>query len=245
MLLVHGFTGTPFELRPQAEALAAAGFRARVMRLPGHGTTPRDLARCRFADWLGAVRSEHEALCSRCGGSGFLVGLSLGAMLVLLRAREQQDRVTALAALATPLRPGRHLLWAARLFRRSPCKPLIPLPRGRLRRDGFDTELIEQNPCYHAVPIGGIVELVGHLPELRDALPGIRVPALVAHGSRDSTALAAGGRETFERLGSADKVWLELKRSMHMITLDGERDSLSAAVVGFFNRIRGGEAPHA
>ncbi len=46
-LLVHGFTGAPDEMRPLGEALAAAGFPVRAVRLPGHGTSVDDLARTR------------------------------------------------------------------------------------------------------------------------------------------------------------------------------------------------------
>jgi carboxylesterase len=245
VLLVHGYTGSPFELRPQGEALAAAHYRVRALLLPGHGTTPRDLSRKVWADWYDAVVAEHDAWCRHTGGPVFVVGLSLGSMLALQLACERPDRVPALAALGTPLQPGRHILWGARLFQYSPLRPLLRMPRKRREQDGFDTTLIVQNPSYDAVPMSGLVELVRRLPELRRCLDRIRVPALVAHGTRDTTARVAGGREAFDRLGSEDKQWLELQRSMHLITLDGERDRLCEAVVEFFNRHRGGEGFHA
>jgi len=39
-LLIHGFAGTPPELRRLGEVLASAGFRCHAPVLPGHGTTP-------------------------------------------------------------------------------------------------------------------------------------------------------------------------------------------------------------
>ena len=36
---VHGFTGTPYEMRYLGEQLARAGITVQAPRLPGHGTT--------------------------------------------------------------------------------------------------------------------------------------------------------------------------------------------------------------
>ena len=43
-LLVHGFTGTPWEMAPLAHRLASDGIMSVAVRLPGHGTSPEDLA---------------------------------------------------------------------------------------------------------------------------------------------------------------------------------------------------------
>src|SRR5438445_12307653 len=60
-LLLHGLTGSPAEVRPVGEALARAGFRALGPLLPGHGTSPADLAPVTRSDLLDAPR---EALLS-------------------------------------------------------------------------------------------------------------------------------------------------------------------------------------
>src|SRR6202034_3012129 len=44
-LVVHGLTGCPQSMRPLAPAFAAAGFTVELPRLPGHGTTPEDMAK--------------------------------------------------------------------------------------------------------------------------------------------------------------------------------------------------------
>jgi pimeloyl-ACP methyl ester carboxylesterase len=68
-LLIHGFTGTPWDVRPLGEALARAGHAVRALRLPGHGTTPRAMLEVRAPDWLLAC---DEALAEPRdrGGSG-------------------------------------------------------------------------------------------------------------------------------------------------------------------------------
>ena len=54
-LLVHGFTGTPQNVRPLADYLARRGLAVSAPRLPGHGTTVEDLDRTGPQDWLAAA----------------------------------------------------------------------------------------------------------------------------------------------------------------------------------------------
>lgn len=102
-LLLHGLTGSPAEVRPVGEALAAAGFRAVGPVLPGHGTTPDDLYTTTRADLLRAAES---ALLSLRGARRiFLCGLSVGGLLAIHLAarswtREGLPDLSALALLA-------------------------------------------------------------------------------------------------------------------------------------------------
>src|SRR5258708_34636281 len=52
VLLIHGFCGTPPEMRGLGEHLAQSGFRVHGALLAGCGTTPEDPAATSWADWL-------------------------------------------------------------------------------------------------------------------------------------------------------------------------------------------------
>ena len=54
-LLVHGFTGTPQNVRPLADYLARRGLAVSAPRMPGHGTVVADLDATGPEDWLGAA----------------------------------------------------------------------------------------------------------------------------------------------------------------------------------------------
>src|SRR2546430_8469231 len=56
-LLLHGLTGSPAEMRPVGDALAAAAFRAVAPLLPGHGTTPEDLYNTPPPDLAGSAHT--------------------------------------------------------------------------------------------------------------------------------------------------------------------------------------------
>jgi len=44
VLVIHGFTGSPFEMRLLGEDLAARGFAVEGVKLAGHAGTTRELA---------------------------------------------------------------------------------------------------------------------------------------------------------------------------------------------------------
>ena len=82
VLLIHGFPGTPAEVRGIGQALAEDGWHARGPLLPGFGPDIVNLAEKRRDDWLEAVGGEWEALRADhypC----VLIGFSMGAALAL------------------------------------------------------------------------------------------------------------------------------------------------------------------
>src|SRR5262245_58641905 len=76
-LLLHGFTGTPAEMRPIGERLAASGYAVRAPLLPGHGALVEDLARTSWRDWFAAAEEDWTELGKR-GKPRAVAGLSMG-----------------------------------------------------------------------------------------------------------------------------------------------------------------------
>src|SRR3954454_9052360 len=76
-LLLHGFTGTPQNVRPLADYLARRGLAVSAPRMPGHGTTVADLDRTGPEDWLAAAAEGLAELRQR-GSPRVGAGVSLG-----------------------------------------------------------------------------------------------------------------------------------------------------------------------
>jgi len=81
-VLVHGFPGTPAEVRPLAAALVAIGWRARAPLLPGFGPDIGTLRDRRWTEWRDAVANE-LATVAASGAPVLAVGFSMGAALTL------------------------------------------------------------------------------------------------------------------------------------------------------------------
>jgi carboxylesterase len=80
VLLIHGWSGSPAEMRGLGGYLAAQGLTVMAVRLPGHGTEPRELFATRWQDWVAACGQSLVALRRRCD-TVFVGGLSMGALL--------------------------------------------------------------------------------------------------------------------------------------------------------------------
>src|SRR6266436_9997164 len=61
-LLVHGLTGTPYEMRYLGERLAARGVRVRGVKLAGHASAPENLGLSTYDNWYESVVLGHEEL---------------------------------------------------------------------------------------------------------------------------------------------------------------------------------------
>ena len=227
-LLIHGFAGTPPELRRLGEALAARGFRCDAPMLPGHGTTAEDLERTRWQDWAGAVASAFDELASQCHDV-VVAGQSMGGTLALDLAAHDL-RVRAVAALAAPI-------WL-------PVPPLLPLIKHVLRwhRAGDDVDLWQPEAVvelysYGIRPTRSIDEFRRLCAVVRKELAEVRAPVLVVHGERDRTIDPRCAREIAQRLIGSEAVQLELlPRSGHAISVDVDRDRVNDDILRWFER---------
>jgi carboxylesterase len=86
-LLIHGFLGSPRDMRPLAEALATAGVSTHGVLLPGFGPEISRLSRVRADEWLDATRTAWQEL--RQGAERTtLIGFSMGGAVALSLAAE-------------------------------------------------------------------------------------------------------------------------------------------------------------
>ena len=93
LLLLHGLSDTPFQMRDLAGALAEGyGCASRAPLLPGHGTVPGDLLHVRWQDWARMVHETATQWASAPRGrSRVAVGFSTGAALAIDAALEGAD----------------------------------------------------------------------------------------------------------------------------------------------------------
>ncbi|MDH5403918.1 MAG: hypothetical protein OEY49_15580, partial [Candidatus Heimdallarchaeota archaeon] len=66
ILLCHGFSSTPQELKPIAMKLLEQGYHVRAIRLAGHGTTPAHMAQTTGSDWFASVIWHYQELRKQC-----------------------------------------------------------------------------------------------------------------------------------------------------------------------------------
>jgi len=224
-LCLHGLSGTPYEVRPLGEGLAARGIRALGPALPGHNETPAALAATSHRDWLEAalqhvrdLRREHERV--------FAVGLSMGGLLSLALAAE--DAVDALVVVGVPLSLRQPLPIVLPVLRR-----VVPFPRKGGGSDIRDPEARRRHPSYSVMPLASVCELQRLQRQVRAGLGRVRVPALVAHGAHDRTARPSDAERIHAGIGSAERHLLVLADSGHVVPVDRDGPRLVRAAAEF------------
>lgn len=233
VLCVHGFTGTPFEMRWLGERLHARGPTVHGLALPGHATSLDELDPITWDEWAGAVVEAYDRLAARCRAVA-VVGQSLGGLLSLYLATRRQP--AAIASLAAPLRlPGLSGV-VARATTRWPLA-------GRVRRlpklGGFDVRDARaqvENPAYRAIPVRPLGELLTFMRVVDAALPQVTAPLLVVHAEQDHTAPFDSAVRITRRVASLDQRLVRLTGSYHLISLDIEREQVADEVASFFER---------
>ena len=237
VLCLHGLTGTPFEVRPLAEALGGFGYSVEAPLLEGHGRDLAALAATRWPDWQRSAEETLGALWRRTGRRIAVIGFSMGGLLALRLARAYPERIAAVVAMSTPLRLRGLQVRGIRLLARLPpalrVGPLANFPK-LAGADVSDLEMRRMNPCNQAFPLCVLESLLELMSETRADLPHVTAPALVVHGRQDHTVPLDDSFELTGSLGSEviDRLWLD--KSFHLVALDVERQKVIETAARFF-----------
>lgn len=214
VLLVHGFTGAPSEMRLAGEYLNKMGYTVFAPRLPGHGTTPEEMAKTAWPHWYDSVEDGYHLLAGICT-SVAAVGLSMGGLLTLKLASEYS--LSRLAVISAPIYIANKQLKLLPLYRM--FTNFVPKKRKRLLDVGEQYSI-----TYDVTPLSSLsslLELVKHVTRL---LPSVTVPALIVQSTNEHTVEPESAQYIYDKLGSTEKQLIWLNKSGHIVTLDLERD---------------------
>ncbi|HKV55430.1 MAG TPA: alpha/beta fold hydrolase [Candidatus Binataceae bacterium] len=244
-LLIHGLTGTPYEMRYLGEQLADAGIRVHGVRLAGHAGEPEELGEVTHANWYESVVDGFEQVRAH-NEPNVVIGLSMGAVLAARLAIDQREAVSAVVMLA----PAFYLpFWthtALGMLRRS----INPGNRVYFHKPGgsdiHDADARRVHPGNHLMPLRAALNLSELSALVRPRLSELVQPALVIHARRDHTCPFARNVEfVMGHLGSADKRLVALDESFHVITVDSERERVAQETIDFVSQFRRAESARA
>lgn len=233
VLLVHGYPGSPASLRPLAEHLATAGFAVELPRLPGHGTSWRDLSATRWPDWAEAVAEADERLAERAP-LRTIVGLSNGGALALHRAATcppdgGRPGPAGLVLVNPSVRVFHPLVRLLPSLRR--VLPVWPADVNDVAKPGVDEVAYRWYPLETSASVLDLYETV------RAQLSAVTLPTLVYTSRQDHCVEPINSRIVLDGIASTDaeQVWLE--HSYHVATLDYDYPVILESTAKFAERV--------
>ncbi|HEY8683269.1 MAG TPA: alpha/beta fold hydrolase [Rhodanobacter sp.] len=257
VLLIHGLTGTPMEMRLLGKGLNRAGFSVHGMQLAGHCGNVEDLLATGWRDWYASVEQAADAMRGKVDHL-FVGGLSMGALLALKLAADRPHQVAGVGVYGATFRyDGWSIPWLARLSFMLPLLKKLGIGRNRsfmeqppygIRderlRAQISTAMLSGDSVAAGLPGNpwySLAEMYDLAAEVRGQLPQVTAPCLVAHASEDDVA-SLKNAELVMREVSAPAELLLLKDSYHMITIDRERRTLIERSAAFFDAIAAADA---
>lgn len=231
-LLIHGFSGTPKEMRLMGNYLHQQGHTVLGVRLAGHATQVEDMIRSRYRDWLASIEDGWYLLQDQTD-QVFVIGFSLGGVLALTFSA--QFPVKGVVALATPYDIPNKLAktLGPLLIPFGMIKPTMTAPEDHW----FTPEMKVDHVCYPEPPVRPVYEFVKLTRLMQSLLPNLDFPILVIHSKDDQAVLPENGEKLFEHIGSRDKTHIWVKDCSHNFVRDGDTSKVFEPIGEFIQRV--------
>lgn len=226
VLLSHGYSSSPASVLPWAEYLASRGYDVSAPRLPGHGTTWREMNMTAWTDWY--YRLEQEYLRLAADHEVVMVGgQSMGGCLAI-RLAQQHPEIPAVVlvnpSIATYDRRYRLLLpWLQYL------KPSFPAISGDINKPGI------REYAYDCSPLRAAWSMTRMWQVVTATMDRFTAPTLLFRSTVDHVVDYASV-DLLRRLPNVTVRMLE--DSYHVACLDNDAERLAAESADFFDRFR-------
>jgi carboxylesterase len=258
VILIHGLTGTPNEMKFLANFLNRKGYSVICPRLANHGETISVLKNTKWQDFYESVR---EVVIGRGlannTGPVFAAGLSMGALLALLLANEFKDRIHGVSCIAPTLfydgwnaprskylLPLAHYTFLKYFFyfkEEPPYGIKNETIQERLHRYYNAARLEDMEGVaqygYPYFPVSLLCQLRLLVKYISKRLTIMSFPLQLIQAKDDDVASVKNSKFIYDRIGSEIKEMILLYDSYHVITADHERDIVAEKIENFFNRI--------
>lgn len=230
ILIIHGFTATPTEVRPIGNYLHKKKCDIYSVLLPGHGTAPEDLQTKKIADWRDSITE----VFAENNGFDFVIGFSMGALLAAQAAIEFQKQLKGLVLISTFLKIKPKILSLV-AFTFPLLKYLKPYFSKSTETEQFfkDNNLIS----YLKYPMSAVHESVKLSNYTRrKIIPKIMIPTLIIQGEKDDRVDPEGYKILQKLIPAKDKELVLLPDSQHIVTVGPDTKLLFESIHQFIKK---------
>lgn len=231
VLLLHGWTSTPYELRRFGKYLNENGYTVFGPLLSGHGTSLEDLENIKWTQWLTDARNGYGKLKESCS-KVYVAGTSVGGSLAMILAKENND-IPAIILMATPYQMryekfGLFLTRVAIFFGKKYNKKFYPPTFGL---SSTITRLIS----YQKYSLKSALETFYLIDYSRKNLEKIHQPCFVLQSTHDHLVKKNSLENIYDKIGSKIKKKEYVKRAYHTFISDIKNEHVFEDILDFLN----------
>lgn len=228
ILLIHGWSSVPYEVRRLGRYLNGKGFTVVAPVLRGHGTSPRDLEGVYGEDWMQDARKAYQEMEGK-HEKIYVGGTSMGANISLLLAKEN-PAIAGIILMATPYRMKLELLTVntarvLNLFRKY-NKKFYPPTFGA-------ANTITRLVSYQTYPIVSALEAFSLIKKARKNLGKINQPCLIIQSLSDHVVARNSIDKIYAKIGSSVKKKKYIERAYHTFISDMKDESVFREIADF------------
>lgn len=214
-LLVHGFTGSPSEMRDLGNYLNKNGYGVSAPLLKGHGTTVEDMEKTNWKDWYNSVEKEYLKLSKAYEDKTIVpIGLSMGSTLVLHLAYNYK-----LNGIVT-MCPGLYF-YSKKIY----FSPLIQFFVRFINKNSLVLNYDTKDQFYYEkTPVKAVVSQLLMAIKVRRELKHIDAPCLIIQSKKDKIVSAKAPEKIYKLLNNKFKKIIWVNNSGHIITLGHDKE---------------------
>lgn len=225
VLLIHGFTGSPSEMRYLGDYLMDKSFSVRGVLLKGHGTSPKEMKKTNYKDWIKSAEQGYLDLAESCD-EVFVVGFSMGGAIALHLA--QKYDLKGLVSLSTPIKILNRQYYIGAIVKYLSFA-LGKQPKIVKQKDPFIIS-------YDKTSIKCIISFMQLINMVKLDLHKVEKPILIMQSYGDGTVHPSSANIIYKRVSSMDKSIIFLHNSGHVITCDCEKEQVFEEVHNFIKK---------
>jgi carboxylesterase len=228
VLLIHGWTSVPYEVRRLGVFLNENGYAVHAPML--RGTVPKDLEGVKWTDWLSDLQAEYSEMKKKYQ-KVYIGGTSIGSNLAVMLAKNNSE-VSGLILMAMPykikLERFMYLFARAHLFFKKYNKKFYPPTFGL-------STTITRLISYQAYPVASALETFDLVRISRKCLGDVRQPCLILQSTHDHVVSKKSAEKIYEKIGSKIKKINYIQKAYHTFISDIKNENVFEDILNFLD----------
>lgn len=251
ILLIHGITGTPVEMKSLFKSLQKQGYTVACPQIKGHCQGYKALKDTRWEDWYQSIEEAFFYLAKKCQQI-FIVGLSVGALLGIKLACAQKEKIGGIAILSPTIYfDGWNISGLERAYLyfilHTPLKYIWSFneqpPYGikdEVARGVLIRMLKLKNDQYAGqmkVPGLTMDEILKISHFIKKDIPNLSLPTLLIHSLEDDLTSVRSSEFIKTHMATTQVECIYITDCYHLITMDKQKNEVIRLTLNFINKL--------